>query len=86
MRRRFSCICARARVHMLTGTSAFEQTGAVHGGVEEDPGPQRTRGGCLLPHGQSAEDRVIVGAETEMRADALNDTLRYDKPLFGDDF
>ena len=71
MPRRFSRICAHARVHMLTGTAGFEQTDAVDRDVEEDAEPQGTRGASVLAHGQSAEDRVIVGAETKMRADAL---------------
>ena len=72
MPQRILRICARARVHMPTGTAGFDEPGAVVGDVEEDPEPQGTHGECLLAHGRSAEDREVVGGERGMRADALN--------------
>ena len=66
---------------MSMGTAAFDSSDAVVGHVEEDLGPQATRGGCRLASGRCAEDREIIGGG-HGDASALIDSASYDKPLF----
>ena len=72
---------------MSMGTAAFDSSDAVVGvsRVEEDLGPQATRGGCLLASGRCAEDREIIGGG-HGDASALIDSASYDKPLFSEEF
>ena len=72
---------ARA-VHMSMGTTAFDSSDAVVGHVEEDLGPQATRGGCLLASGRCAEDREIIDRRRTRRCiSALIASASYEKPL-----